>query len=435
MGSKSGLLLGQGISWLRASLDHKLGRPPWVCGVRKQSGQHLSSLVLVLLLLPFAWGCSSNEPQPEPEAKELTQSSTKSVDTPELELLETAKQQFASGLLSVARDQFISLKDSYPSGAYAELAELKAADASFELNNFADAAMAYEEFTKAHPSSPANAYAMLRAGRSLQLSARGAGRDISPIERANEWYDKLMARFPSSPYTGAARQLKQEGLRTIAEHQRMVSSFYSNRQAEDAALEREKEASRVESMAQSLAPPIAIQQVRRIPLLVRNEELRPAIGSVRRISRAQLVMARLAKDAAERSPTPDQDIPAGFRRIRKIECVGLQSPGEQSSEQPRTPQKRQLSGSSRQIFIHLSEPFDEPAYLNQFSRIRSPLGYLTLSLPHTTGEARTIDCFGKGDLKVEADGRISLTNTSEVILMSLENPPRLLVSVKPRRVD
>jgi outer membrane protein assembly factor BamD len=59
---------------------------------------------------------------------------------------------YESGDYEDAKEAFEKLKDWYPYSDYAKLAELKIADANYQLGNYEEAVFAYEEFESLHPT-------------------------------------------------------------------------------------------------------------------------------------------------------------------------------------------------------------------------------------------------------------------------------------------
>ena len=82
------------------------------------------------------------------------------------ELVQDGVDYFEDGKYKKAVESFEKLRDWYPFSRYAILAELKIADAYFNLESYADAIFAYEEFEQLHPRNEAIPYVIFRIGRS-----------------------------------------------------------------------------------------------------------------------------------------------------------------------------------------------------------------------------------------------------------------------------
>lgn len=128
--------------------------------------------ILFTLILFCLISCSSSktgEPGSPNELIEKKKSDSGfSVDTPEGELLSEGKRLYESGLYSVAKDAFESLKEGYPNSSSAEFAAIKIADCLFETSEYTQARQRYEEFVREKPSSSEAPYALFRAGRAME---------------------------------------------------------------------------------------------------------------------------------------------------------------------------------------------------------------------------------------------------------------------------
>src|SRR5262249_62329197 len=65
-----------------------------------------------------------------------------------------ATEDFRSGALGIAIEQFHELLDQYPFSDYNEEAELRIAHAQYLLGNYPEAVVALTAFQRRHPTSP-----------------------------------------------------------------------------------------------------------------------------------------------------------------------------------------------------------------------------------------------------------------------------------------
>jgi outer membrane assembly lipoprotein YfiO len=374
----------------------------------------LISVTTRLFLGSSLMGCSSSSSSPAPEApaKELTQASSKSVALPEEEVLELGKRYYSLQLYSIAQEHFQSLKDSYPNSPYLEFAELKRADSLYEQSMFTEAASAYEDFTKAHPSSHSMPYAIVRIGRALQLSTRGAGRDVTPVEKSVEWFNKIIEGFPSSPFVVVAEKLRRDSLTTLADHEKLIGSFYEKKEALSAATLRETSATKTSFNAVALKGKVFIARVRRFPS-VRGTMQSPLVVRVARRDKSfrKVPLVPVARDSFNSGE--NDDATTGTTTISAIQCstqLGLKG--------------------SRAIFIYLSKSLDDTSFYSRYARMVFPRKVLSLTLPSVASRNRAYDCFGKGDLFVDTRGTLTLGNVKEAFLIPLESPSRLLVTIR-----
>ena len=360
----------------------------------------MRSAAAAACLLFLAAGCSSSS-SVEPEVKELSAkgSSALSEGTTEESLFNNAKHLYASGTYSIAKDSFQSLSANFGQGPYGEFAEIKVADALLESSDFAGAATAFEQFVTSHPSSPNAPYAMLRAAQSYQLSTKGDGRDPAPLEKALSLSDKLLQRFPDSPYAGVARNVRSELLKGLAEHERLVAEFYERRDAPKASEARRNIiAAKWDPLLQSAAQEAQAPQPTPAPLP--DAAPAPVTPAVPVQNTAQAALA-VKSDAA----APPAAAPAAHRVERAV-CAGSM------------------------IFLFLKEPFTDRAFVAEHRRSPvTPHQPFTLALPAGASEGIEINCFGVKDLTVSKEGLVTLRDApaSAIAIMALEQPPRLAI--------
>ena len=378
---------------------------------------HPLTAVLFVFFMLLSSGCSSSDSTPEPEAVELKPTTQASVDSPEAELFYASKRLYASGLYSVAIENFQALRDGYPLGPYAEFAEIKIADARFEMREYDTAAQLYEEFLKSHPASQALAYVTMRAGRSHQMAHRGVGRDTTSLEKAVEWYDRVIAAYPDSVYAGNAKGFRAEALAILADSDREILEFYRRREKPDAAAAREH-----------------FIAERWYPLLTKTK---------RDLENNPAQTSQGSSATAAREQHSPQAAPPIVRMADRYGAVAQskKSPSALASTDIPAPVERVSSPNSRyqiqlaqcsadgtaRVFLVLNRPLEEPTFLSQSGPLVARNGEITLTPPSTSAEPFTQSCFGDDDLSVERDGRIRLkvAEGSEAKVMTLHNPPRI----------
>jgi len=368
----------------------------------------LSILALIAALgLPGAiglTGCSSST-EPEPEAAEIPLTdAAATVDTPEEELFADAKRYYENELYTVSRDSFKSISASYALGAYAEFAEVKAADSFFEVRDYPTARALYEEFLKNHPASRALPYMLLRAGRSNQLAHRGVGRDPANLERAIEHYDLLIKRYPDSVYARAAQSHRAECLRLLIEGEEQIAGFYRSRKNDKAA------EARTQVAAATWAPRLAETESALSRELVTDPAVVAQILAASRAHPLPVSEASAAPANPGSARAPEQvRAPANSARyqISHAECRG--------------------EGDSRQVHLFLNSELADETFLRRHARLVPEAGAVVLSIPEASAPEMTMNCFGTRDLALTAAGTLKLQSTRPFELMSLSNPPRLLL--------
>jgi outer membrane protein assembly factor BamD len=384
---------------------------------------HVSFLTPLLVAPALLSGCSSTDsPDPEPVAEELKDKSKPAIDTPEAELLADSMRYYQAGLYSVAIDSFEKLRDGYPLGPYAELADIKVADANFESSNFTAAAGFYEEFLKSRPDSQAVPYVLLRAARSNQLANRGIGRDAASLQKALEFYDQLLNKFPSSPYSEGAAVYRQQTRDLLAANEKAILEFYKKRDKQMAYEARQKEfASRFGKASDEFelaedALPVA-EKLPPAPQGTRVLVETNLAGSDAKLPRTELVNSG-ARGANTLSRGNTSAAAANSLFVRFLEC----------------------NKSQRLVLLHLSTDLGTRGSIESQSPIvRETLGNnraqgLALRVPGLkTLENAPLekDCFGTRDLTVLPSGEVRLTTEAgEAEVMELTNPPRILIALK-----
>lgn len=346
-----------------------------------------------LLFIPFlVIACSSSTP-PEPEAKELLRKNVAiSEDATEAELLRNAKRYFAAEMFTISREQFERLKESFPSGSYLEFAEIKIADCDFQMRDYINSASQFEKFADNHPSSLSAPYALLMAGRSYQLSSKGVGRDVAPIEQATLLYSKVLERYAGTTYATKAKSFMIEAASTLAEQERYIADFYNKREKSTASEAREasvdKTYQEISSKAKTKYEAGDFRQFPETPAAQLKTVYQPALkGSA----------------AVEDDLSLDQDPTVPF--VQRVECKHLNTPT---------------------IFLYLSRPIGD---LGNLSKFPSKNGAVSIEIEGLKARGTTLDCFTKNDLTVSKDGNLTIRGAKSASVISLDSPPRLLVEV------
>jgi len=147
-------------------------------------------------------------------------------EKPAEELIQDGMDYFEYGRYKKAIESFEKLRDWYPFSRYAILAELKIADAYFNLKSYADAIFAYEEFEQLHPRNEAIPYVIYRIGRSYFNQIDTIDRDQTNAAKALETYQRLVQQYPDDAYAGMARSDMVVCNQSLSGHEFYVGQFY-----------------------------------------------------------------------------------------------------------------------------------------------------------------------------------------------------------------
>lgn len=156
------------------------------------------------------------------------------------ELAYDGMDQYNSGWYKQSIETFEKLKDWYPFSKYAILAELKIADAHYQLKDYGDAIYAYESFESLHPRNEAVPYVVYQIGMCHFEQLSTSDRDQTPARKAIETFRRLIQQHPQSPYASRAREHINQCLKSMAEADFRVGLFYYKSKHYQGALERFK---------------------------------------------------------------------------------------------------------------------------------------------------------------------------------------------------
>lgn len=348
--------------------------------------------------------CSESAPNPEDDsgAKEIKTKTKSSLDLPELELFSNARRQYDSSLYSIAQESFEALRDNYPTGPYAEFAELKIAEAHFKTTDYKAAAIAYEEFTKNRPASSAVPYALLRAGRSYELSSAGVGRDPTPLQKAVELYNSLIERFPNSVYIAGAQYFKRGVEELLAAYEQKIITFYDEREKAQASSARDKEFSKrfgaksdeyeakeYDKLIALGVGPVSEDKVRIAKRTLQN--LHAPTG------------ATVARSGILEAPPV---LEAGKFQVSAVSC----------------------DAKERLVVLTLDPKPIEGVSSLEPTRRGNALELRVENLTTQGEETKTYTCFSEGDMTISSSGVMTLNSTlPSATALYIENPPRIIL--------
>lgn len=153
-------------------------------------------------------------------------------------LVEEGLASFEKGDYHEAIATFTKIKDWYPFSKHAVTAELKTADAHYELKAYDEAIVEYESFVNLHPRNEAAPYVIYQIGRCYLDQLRKIDQDQTSARKAHDTFQRLLKQFPDSPYTKPA----EEGIKTcrknIIANELYIAKFYLKGKHYKAALKR-----------------------------------------------------------------------------------------------------------------------------------------------------------------------------------------------------
>ena len=125
-----------------------------------------------------------------------------------------------------ARKYFDQILDYYPFSPEAMLAQLKAADSNYYMENYQEALMLYHEFEERHPTNEAIPYVMYHIAMCHYQQIDRVDRDTSGAENAIREFSKLLRAFPNSPYSNEAKARSRAANEFLVNHEYFVVEFY-----------------------------------------------------------------------------------------------------------------------------------------------------------------------------------------------------------------
>lgn len=133
---------------------------------------------------------------------------------------------------------YTDLKDWYPFSKYAILAELKIADAHFNLEEYDEALVAYDSFERMHPRNEAVPYVINQIGLCWFNQIGTIDRDPTPAQNALGQFQRLSGQYPDNEYAKKAMENIKSCIDNIAGHELYVANFYYKTKKYKGALKR-----------------------------------------------------------------------------------------------------------------------------------------------------------------------------------------------------
>lgn len=161
-------------------------------------------------------------------------------EKPAKELAYDGMDYFNEGKYRKSIEQFEKIRDWYPFSKFAILAELKIADAHYELKEYEEAIFAYEEFENLHPRNEAIPYVIYKIGRCYFERIDTVDRDQTSAKKAFDTFQRLNRQFPENQYANRADDHIKKSLKSLAGHDLYVGLFYFKSKHYKAALNRFK---------------------------------------------------------------------------------------------------------------------------------------------------------------------------------------------------
>lgn len=155
-------------------------------------------------------------------------------------LVQNGMDDYESGKYKDALENFQKLKDWYPFSKYVTLAELKIADSHYQLKEYAEAIVAYQEFVDLHPNNEAVPYVIYQIGRCHFDQMDAIDRDQSVTRKALDTFQQLQKQYPNSIYAEKATEHINKCVKNLAGNEFYIAMYYYKSKRYEAALYRFK---------------------------------------------------------------------------------------------------------------------------------------------------------------------------------------------------
>lgn len=179
--------------------------------------------LFIILLTLFMSACSSPKVVPRHSAEKFFQEGEKF---------------YESKLYDDAIASWEKVRDTYYSPELNMLAEMKIAEAYYRSARYEEAATAYTDFLKQHPSDTRIDDVIYRLGLSHYQQILSADRDQTSTRSALGVFEELQLRFPEYPQTEEVGYLIQRCRNRLAEHEVYVGHYYQKKNHHQAAIKR-----------------------------------------------------------------------------------------------------------------------------------------------------------------------------------------------------
>lgn len=133
---------------------------------------------------------------------------------------------------------FEHVKTKYPFSKFAALSELRLGDVKFDQDRYIEAADAYQQFVRLHPTHERADYAAFRVGLShwkdgpsdFFLFPPSFEKDQAQVHDAAKALDDFVKKYPDSKYKPEAEKILAQARARLADHEWYVASFYAKRE-------------------------------------------------------------------------------------------------------------------------------------------------------------------------------------------------------------
>ncbi len=162
------------------------------------------------------------------------------VELPVEQLYNSAHNALLAGEYKDAAKKFDEVERQHPYSVWATKAQLMAAYANYESEEYDEAVIALDRFIQLHPSNKDVPYATYLKGLSYYEQISDVGRDQLMTDQAQKSFRELIKRYPTSKYARDARLKLDLTFDHLAGKEMEIGRYYTSRNQCIAALSRFK---------------------------------------------------------------------------------------------------------------------------------------------------------------------------------------------------
>ena len=139
----------------------------------------------------------------------------------------SAQEAYDDGYYQRAIDELKEFRSRHPYSRFATEADLYIANSHFELREYPQASLAYQQFVILHPDHPQADFALYRIGLSYWKEAPSApNREQDLTTKALKFWGRLQQKHPRSPYLKEIAPQRKEGRQRLAYSELFVIRYY-----------------------------------------------------------------------------------------------------------------------------------------------------------------------------------------------------------------
>lgn len=152
--------------------------------------------------------------------------STPAPDKTPQQLYAEGEEAFKKSRYEQAVEIWKQVKESYPEPELVAKAEIGIANAYFLDNQFIEAAAAYDDFRKLHPTHDLAQFALYRQGLSSYNLITGIDTDQTPTRNALTLFETFVKQYPKSQYVSRVQEKITDCRSKLAQYEIYVGRFY-----------------------------------------------------------------------------------------------------------------------------------------------------------------------------------------------------------------